>query len=79
MDDSAKCRYDIILGRYLLPAFGLNLEWYEHAIEAYYGTFKVSMAPMVYLVTDVFKIWNTGMITPGESFMNTYAEYINES
>ena len=34
---------------------------------------------MIDLGTYKFKYLNTGMITPGESFMNAYAEEINES
>ena len=47
VDDSDKGRYDIILGRYILTALGLNLKFSEHIIEAYYGHLKGSTAPMV--------------------------------
>ena len=33
MDDSAKVRYDMILGWDQLPELGLNLKFYEHVIE----------------------------------------------
>ena len=35
--ESAKGRYDIILGRYLLTGLGLNLKFSEHVIEEYDG------------------------------------------
>ena len=40
VDDSTKARYDMILGRYILTAFWLNLECSDHIIEAYDGNFK---------------------------------------
>ena len=33
VDDSAKVRYDMILGWDQLPELGLNLKFYEHVIE----------------------------------------------
>ena len=51
VDDSIKVRYGIMLGRYLLTAFGLNITLSEHVIEAYDGPLKGSMAPMVDLGT----------------------------
>ena len=40
VDDSTKVRYDMILGRYILTAFWLNLECSDHVIGAYDGHFK---------------------------------------
>ena len=51
VDDSAKGRYDTILGRYLLTDLGLNLKFSDHVIEADDGPFKGSTAPMVDLGT----------------------------
>ena len=64
VDESAKGRYDMILGRYLLTNLGLNLKFSERVIEAGDGTFKGSTAPMVYLSTYEFKYLNTGKIKP---------------
>ena len=50
-DESAKGRYDMILGRYLLTALGSNLKFSDLVIEADYGPFKGSTAPMVDLGT----------------------------
>ena len=40
MDDSAKGRYNMILGKYLLTGLGLNLKVSEHVIKADDGPFK---------------------------------------
>ena len=78
MDDSAKCRYDTILGRNILTSFRLNIKSSEHVIEADDKPLKVSTASMVDFGTYEFKK-NTGEITHEELFMNAYAEEINES
>ena len=46
-DDSAKGRYDMILGRDLLTELGLNLKFSEHVIEADDGPFKGSKTIIV--------------------------------
>ena len=47
VDDSAKGRYDIILAKDILTALGLNLEFFYHVIEEYYGPFKGYTLTMV--------------------------------
>ena len=47
VDDSAKIRYDMILGRDILTALGLNLKFSEHVIKADDGNFNGSTAHMV--------------------------------
>ena len=64
VDDSAKGRYDVILGRYLLTALGLNLKLYDLVIEADDRYFKSSTVLMVDLGKYEFKYLNTGKITP---------------
>ena len=56
MNDSAKGRYDIILGRDILTDLGLNFKLYGHVIEAYGGPFKVSTTPIVDMGVYEFKI-----------------------
>ena len=51
VDDSAKGRYNMILGRDLLTELLLNLKLSARVIEAYDGPFKGSTTPMVYLIT----------------------------
>ena len=75
--DSAKGRYDIILGRYLLTTLLLNLKLSDHVIEADDGPLKGSSTPMDYLGMYEFKYLNTNNITPEESFTNSYAAEIN--
>ena len=79
-DDSAKGRYDMILGRYILTELGLNIKFFDHVIEADDGTFIGSTTPMFDLGTYEFKILNTGKITPKELFTNAYVEefYVSE-
>ena len=77
-DDSAKGRYDMILGRYLWSEFELNLKWSYHVIKSDYGTFKGSTTPMVDLYMYEFIILNTGKITPEEYFTNSYIEELNK-
>ena len=64
VDDSAKGIHDIILGRYILTALGLNIKLSYHVIEADYEPFKSSTVPMVDLGMYSFKYFNTGNITP---------------
>ena len=56
MDDFAKGRYDIILGRDLLTELGSNLELSEHVIEAGDAPFSRSTTSMDHLVTYILKI-----------------------
>ena len=74
VNDSAKDRYDMILGRDILTELGLNINIYDHVIEAYDGPLKVYRAPMVDLGRYEFKGLNAGKITTEESLMNSYAE-----
>ena len=64
MDDSDKGRYDMILGRAILTALGINLKFYERVIEPDDGPLKGSSAPMVDIGTYGFKHLNTGKLHP---------------
>ena len=64
VDESAKGRYDMILGRDILTDLGLSLKFSDHVIKAYDGTFKGSTSPMVEPGTYSFEDLNTGNITP---------------
>ena len=63
MDDSSKRINEIILGRDLLTDLGINLNVFDHIIEADYGKFKGSTAPMVDMGTYEFKYLETGKTT----------------
>ena len=62
VDDSAKGRYDMILGRDILTELGLHLKFFERVIEADVGSFKRSSTPIVDLGTYIFKDLNTGKL-----------------
>ena len=64
--DSAKGRYDIILGRYLLTEVGINLKLSDNSVKAENGTLKGSTTPMADLGTYIFKYLNIGKIKPEE-------------
>ena len=55
VDDSAKGKYEMVLGRYILTALVLNLKLSDHVIEADAGTLKGSTEPMIVLDTYEFK------------------------
>ena len=78
MDDSAKGRYDMILGRDISTELWLNIKYSEHVIEVDDGPFNGSITPMVDLGTYIFKDLNTGKITPEYSFTNAYIEEVYE-
>ena len=69
MDDFAKGRYNIILGRNILELLLLNLKLSEHIIKSDDGPLKVSVAPVVDLGTHEFRNLNRGKITSKESLM----------
>ena len=71
---SAKGRPEMILGRDILLELGLNLNVSDHIIESDGGSFIGDTAPMVDLVTCVFKDLNTGRIKPEESFTDAYVK-----
>ena len=56
--------YDMILGRHILTALGLNLKFSDHVIKADDGTLKGLTSSIVDLVTYECKYLNTGNITP---------------
>ena len=62
--DSARGRYDMIFGRDLWTALGLNLKYFKQIIEEDDGPLKVLTAPMVDLGVYEYKKLDTGEITP---------------
>ena len=59
VNESAKGRYDMILGIYLLIDLVLNLKYSDHVIESDGGPVKGYLAPMVDLGMYEFKDLNT--------------------
>ena len=78
MDDSAKDRYYMILGRYLFTYLWLNIKFSDYDIEVDDGYFKVPTATMIGLGTYECRDLNIGNITPEGSFRNAYAEEIHK-
>ena len=74
VNGSTWVRYDMILGRDLFTALGLNIKLSDYVIEPYYVYFQGSTAPVVGLVTYAFKNINTGNVTPAEFFTSSNAE-----
>ena len=55
-DESAKRKYGMILGRYILTELGLNTKSSDHIIESNDGSFKGSTSTMVDMGTYGFSI-----------------------
>ena len=64
MDNSAKGRYDMILGRYIWTELGLNLILSYHLVETDGVPLKGLTAPMVDLGMYEFKKLDTRNIKP---------------
>ena len=62
MDDSAKCRYYVILFKDLLTVLGINLKVPDHVIEVNDGNFKGSTTLMVDMDNYEFKDLNRGKL-----------------
>ena len=77
--DSARDRYDMILGRYILTELGLNQNKIKHVIEASDGSFIGSTAPMVDLGAYLFKYLNTGKLNLKICFTGAYFKELYES
>ena len=74
VDDLAKGKYDMMLGKDLLIHLVLNLKFSYHVIETNCGPLKGFTEPMVDMGTYECKYLNTGEITPADFFTNAYAE-----
>ena len=70
MNESAKGRYNMILGRDIWTELVLNLIFSKHAIESGDGPFNGYTSPMIDLSMLKIKDLNTSKITPEEYFMN---------
>ena len=80
VDDSSKGRYEMILGRDLLTALGLNLKWYDHFIEAYYGFKKGQRHPWLIWVRMNLKIEIQGWLHLNNHLrMLTHKKYKNRN
>ena len=55
VDDSAKGRYDMTMGKDILTSLGLNLKSSDYTTETYEGPLKGSISPLVDLGMYEFK------------------------
>ena len=69
---STKSRYDMILGRDLLTALGLDLKFSENIILGGDIPFKGCSVSMVDFITYDFKPLTDNKVKPEESFINAY-------
>ena len=69
VDDSARGRYDTILGHDLLIELGLNLKLSEHFIKPDDGTFKGLQHPWLIWVHIYLKIQIQGKLHPKNSLL----------
>ena len=67
-------RYDMILGRDLLIALGLDIKFSDNAIIFIEGPHKGFSAPMVDLINYDFKFITDKTVKPEESFINSYVK-----
>ena len=74
LDESTNGRYDMILGRDLLNALGLDLKFSDCVILGGYGPYKECFVPMVDVINYDFNIITAKTVKPEESFINSYAD-----
>ena len=79
VDKSTTDRYDMILGRDLLTALGLDLKFSENVIHGGEGTYKGCSAPMVEVSNYNFNTLTSKIVKPEESFINVYVSECFES
>ena len=72
-------RYNMILGRDLLTALGLDIKFSENIILGGDGTFIGCSAPIVDVSTYDFKTLTDNKVKPEESFINAYVNECLES
>ena len=72
VDSKTNSRYDIILGRDLLTALGLDLRFSENIIICGEGTYEGCLTPMVDSSNYDFKSLTENIVKLEESFINLY-------
>ena len=74
MDDSAECRYDMILGRNVLTALGIDIKISDHTIKVGVRPYQGDMVSMVDPNYYDFKPINKTKNYTGRIFMGAYIE-----
>ena len=72
VDESTTGRYNMILGRDLLTALGLDLKFSGNVICGGEGPYEGCSAPIVDVNSYIFNIAMSKTVKPEESFINTY-------
>ena len=72
MDNSTNRRYDMILGRDLFTALGLDIKFSGNIIIGGEGTYEGCLEPMVGLSNDDFKPLTEKIVKLEKSFINSY-------
>ena len=71
---STNCRYDMILGRDLLTALGLDIKFSGNVIIAREVPYKRCSTPMVEVINYEFEYMTYKTVKPEESFINFYVD-----
>ena len=79
MDESTNGRYDMILGRDLITALGLDFKFSDNIIIGGDGPYQGCSAPMVDLSNYEVKSLTDKIVKPEESFANSYVNKCLES
>ena len=73
-DESSTSKYDMILGRDLLPALGLDINFSENVMHGGERPYKGSLAPIVDVNNHDSNILTAKTVKPEESFINAYVK-----
>ena len=79
VDESTNGRYDMILGRDLFTALGLDLKFSDNVILGGRGPYEGSSVPMVDVSNYYFVSITDKTFKPKESFINSYVDKCLES
>ena len=77
--ESTTGRYDMILGRDLITALGLDLKFSENIVTGGKGPYERCSEPMVDVRNYDFKYLTDKIVKPEESFINSYIDKCLES
>ena len=74
IEKSTNVRYDMILGRDLLTALGLDIKFYDNVIVGGEGPYEGCSSPIFYVSNYNFKSISDKTVKPEECFINSYAD-----
>ena len=79
VDESTNGRYDMIRGRDLLTALGLDIKMSENVITGGEGPYEGCLSPMIEVSNYDFKYISDKTVKPEEYFVNSYVKECLES